>query len=198
MKSEKVKRERTEKKGKKQGAGKEKIAAVIAAVVIVVFLGGSVFIGLLGSGIAGGEKSRVSEKELEKARLSSESGEETDVQVLAMDKDIVISRSETAAPTADSTADAAASGGDYIFPNSDKEYLTDADVSGLSKEQLRIARNEIMARHGRIFDSQDLKDYFGSKSWYNGTISPSEFDANLSSRLSAVEIANIDMIKKYE
>lgn len=199
MKREKVQKEKAERlSGAKQGAGKEKIAAVIAAVVIVVFLGGSVFVGLVGSGIAGGEKGRVSEKELEEAGRYSESGEEGNIKVLALDKDIVISKAGPAAPASDNTTDTAASNGDYIFPNSDKEYLTDADVSGLSKEQLRIARNEIMARHGRIFDSQDLKDYFGSKSWYNGTISPSEFDANLNSRLSSVEIANIEMIKKYE
>ncbi len=198
MKSEKVKNEKVKReKDQKQGAGKERIAAVIAAIVIVVFLGGSVFAGLAGSGIAGKEKSRVSKKELEKAGISSDSEEESNIQVLALDKDIVISKDGTASDVSADTSDAS-SDGDYIFPNSDKEYLTDADVSGLSKDQLRIARNEIMARHGRIFDSQDLKDYFGSKSWYSGTISPSDFDANMNSRLSAVELANVEMIKKYE
>ena len=66
------------------------------------------------------------------------------------------------------TANAAA--GEYIFPNSDKEYLTDADVSGLSKADLRLARNEILARHGRIFNSADLKTYFEGKSWYSGDV----------------------------
>ena len=194
MKSEKVKKEKI----KNQGAGKDRIAAIIAAVVIVVFLGGSVFTGLIGSGVAGKEKSRVSKKELEKAGISTDYDEESDLQVLALDKDIVISKDGAAAQSSGDAANAEAGSGDYIFPNSDKEYLTDADVSGLSKEQLRIARNEIMARHGRIFDSQDLKDYFGSKSWYNGTISPSDFDANMNSRLNAVELANVEMIKKYE
>ena len=94
------------------------------------------------------------------------------------------------------TANAAA--GEYIFPNSDKEYLTDADVSSLSKENLRLARNEILARHGRIFNSADLKTYFESKSWYSGTVAPEEFDANMESRLNDAERANIEMIKKYE
>lgn len=88
--------------------------------------------------------------------------------------------------------------GEYIFPNSDKEYLTDADVSGLSKADLRLARNEILARHGRIFNSADLKTYFEGKSWYSGTVAPEEFDANMESRLNDAERANIEMIKKYE
>ena len=71
-------------------------------------------------------------------------------------------------------------------------------TSGISKDQLRIGRNEILARHGRRFNDQTLQQYFDSKSWYNGTISPDEFDANLDSRLNDVERANIEIIKKYE
>ena len=85
-----------------------------------------------------------------------------------------------------------------FFPNSSSVLLTDAEVSGISKDQLRIGRNEILARHGRRFNDQTLQQYFDSKSWYNGTISPDEFDANLDSRLNDVERANIEIIKKYE
>lgn len=37
------------------------------------------------------------------------------------------------------------------------------DLSGLSKSKLRIARNEIYARHHRKFDSADLQIYFDKK-----------------------------------
>lgn len=182
---------------KSKRADKDKIAAVIAAILIVIFLGGSVFIGLTGSGIAGDKKSLVSDEAIEKAGLLMNSNDsESSITVLALDEDITITQNGVSAQSAAKTG--TSSDSDYILPDSGTKYLTDADVSGLSKQDLKIARNEIMARHGRIFKSQDLKEHFESKSWYNGTIDPDSFDANINSYLSAVEFANIDMIKKYE
>lgn len=40
-----------------------------------------------------------------------------------------------------------------------------AESSEISSE-LRFFRNEIFARHGRTFNSNDLKNYFQSKTWY--------------------------------
>ena len=37
----------------------------------------------------------------------------------------------------------------------------------LTKSELRLARNSIYARHGRIFSSPDLRDYFDAKEWYD-------------------------------
>jgi hypothetical protein len=83
----------------------------------------------------------------------------------------------------------------YIIPDSSSRYLTASDVSGLSKSELRLARNEIYARHGRRFDDEELQAYFDSKSWYNGTIPASDFS---NSALSKLEKANVDLIKSYE
>ena len=83
----------------------------------------------------------------------------------------------------------------YILPDSSKRILADSEVSGLSKSELRLARNEIFARHGRMFDDQELQDYFNSKSWYRGTIRPEDFSESM---LSETEKANIETIKKYE
>ena len=84
---------------------------------------------------------------------------------------------------------------EYILPDSSQRVLADSEVSGLSKQELRLARNEIYARHGRRFDDQELQNYFNSKSWYSGTINPSDFSESL---LSSTEKNNIDTIKKYE
>lgn len=73
--------------------------------------------------------------------------------------------------------------------------LTDADFAGLTKADLRIARNEIYAAYGRIFTSQDLIDYFNSKSWYLGTVSPDRFSDSV---LTKVQKANIEKIKAFE
>ena len=83
----------------------------------------------------------------------------------------------------------------YILPDSSKRILADSEVSGLTKSELRLARNEIFARHGRMFDDQELQDYFNSKSWYRGTIRPEDFSESM---LSETEKANIETIKKYE
>lgn len=49
---------------------------------------------------------------------------------------------------------------EYILPYSNTRYLTDGDVAGLSKDEIRIAINEIYARHGRIFQTEDLNVFF--------------------------------------
>ena len=54
----------------KPSGSKEKIAAVIAAIIIVCCLGGSIFIGLSQGGILRKEKSSISKKELEEAQLA--------------------------------------------------------------------------------------------------------------------------------
>lgn len=84
---------------------------------------------------------------------------------------------------------------DYILPDSSTRRLTDEEVQGLSKEDLRIARNEIYARHGRKFDDMQLQSYFNSKSWYKGTIGPADFKESM---LSDIEKDNIQLIKKFE
>ncbi len=73
--------------------------------------------------------------------------------------------------------------------------LTDADCMGVSKEELRIARNEIYAAYGRMFTSQDLIDYFNSKPWYQGTIPSDQFDDSV---LTETQKANIRTIQSYE
>ena len=84
---------------------------------------------------------------------------------------------------------------DYILPQSSTEVLTEEDIEGLSAEELLLARNEIYARHGRKFSTPEIQAYFDSKSWYNGTISPEDFDASV---LNSTERANVSFIKSHE
>lgn len=84
---------------------------------------------------------------------------------------------------------------DYLLPDSNSRYLSDADLSGLTHEQLCFARNEIYARHGRIFKTPQISAYFNSKSWYHGTISPSSFNEGV---FNQYEKANIALIQNYE
>ncbi len=92
--------------------------------------------------------------------------------------------------------DTITSDAEYILPESDKEKLTRADLEGLTKEQLRLARNEIYARHGMIFGVSDLDNYFATQSWYKPTISFKDFDNKV--EMSIVEEQNIILIQQVE
>lgn len=98
-------------------------------------------------------------------------------------------------PSVNSGVSAQGSGG-YILPDSSSRQLTESDLLGLTSEQLRIARNEIYARHGRKFQDEELQAYFDSQPWYNGTIEPAQFDDM--SLLSQLERSNLEVIKKRE
>ncbi len=84
---------------------------------------------------------------------------------------------------------------DYILPQSSTRYLTRQDLAGLTKDQLRLARNEIYARHGRKFQTQEIQDYFNSKSWYTGTIEPKDFREEY---LNVYEKENLKLIQSLE
>ena len=97
------------------------------------------------------------------------------------------------------TAEVAESGNEidtseYILPYSDTRYLTEGDVAGLSEDEIRIALNEIYARHGRIFQSEDLNAHFSSKSWYEPKYSAEEFSAIESSIMNDYEKKNIEFL----
>lgn len=80
----------------------------------------------------------------------------------------------------------------YILATSDTVALTDADLQDLTAQELTYARNEIYARHGYVFESSELNDYFATKSWY--TADPS-YDGN---SLSALEQQNAEYIRNYQ
>ncbi len=101
---------------------------------------------------------------------------------------------ETGEETEVEAADAAGAA-DYVLPESSVRYLERADLENLTAEQLRIARNEIYARHGRLFDDEQLQEYFNGKEWYNGTISPADFSEDM---LNDFERENTYTITDYE
>lgn len=84
---------------------------------------------------------------------------------------------------------------DYILPESSEVYLSEEDLEGLTAEQCKIARNEIYARHGRLFSDEELQSYFDSCAWYDGYIEPEDFSEEL---LTEVELTNLQTISSYE
>jgi len=79
----------------------------------------------------------------------------------------------------------------FIFPDSDIRKLTSADLTYLSKEQLKIARNEIYARHGHIFQTKDMQAYFAKQPWYRE-------NPYFKGTLTDIETYNIELIKSTE
>jgi hypothetical protein len=70
--------------------------------------------------------------------------------------------------------------------------VTAADLVGLNSWQLDVARNEVYARHGRIFKRDDLRNYFNSLPWYHPDASYSD------GRLSAIERRNAEFMRTYQ
>lgn len=103
---------------------------------------------------------------------------------------------KSSASSTTSSAASASSTSAYILKNSDSAYLQKADVLPLSSTELMLARNEIYARHGRIFKDKAIRSYFLKRSWYHPLHEPEDFDKNV--KLNAFEKANIDLIVKQE
>jgi hypothetical protein len=79
---------------------------------------------------------------------------------------------------------------DFVLPDSSARRISRDELRGLSLDQLRIARNEIYARHGRFFRDPALAAHFSRFSWYK----PFAWDV----RLSATEQANVRTIQSME
>jgi hypothetical protein len=81
---------------------------------------------------------------------------------------------------------------DYVIADSDTRVITNADLVNLTPWQLKIARNEIYARHGREFAHKDMICYFGAKSWY--TVNPNYSSGDL----TTIDNQNVATILAYE
>ena len=92
----------------------------------------------------------------------------------------------------------AATPDDVILWGISSRYIDESELYNYSAGQLRLIRNEIFALHGRIFRSQDLRDYFSQKSWYVPTYDPDNFDANMFDYLNDYEAATLKVILNYE
>ena len=84
----------------------------------------------------------------------------------------------------------------YVFPDSDKKYLSEDEVRSVEVDRLALGRNEIFARHGYIFDDDTYKQYFESMPWYEGTVPADQFNAD--EVFNDFEKKNAELIKKVE
>ena len=80
--------------------------------------------------------------------------------------------------------------GPVVIADSSTRELTPADVAPLTKQQARLARNEIFARKGLRFKDPELREVFGRYAWYKPTSDVVE--------LSPIEKANVALLKSVE
>lgn len=87
------------------------------------------------------------------------------------------------------TADTRADG---RWPWASRRLLNPSMLVSWGKANLRLMRNEIYARHGYVFQAQDLRDYFSAQPWYR------PLDDNSQVELSQVETLNACLIRYLE
>ena len=76
-----------------------------------------------------------------------------------------------------------------LFEN---KLIAETMLRGLSLHELRLLRNEIYARHGRIFKTMWIQQYFGGQSWYDPKEDFKDED------ISGSDKTNIETIVAYE
>lgn len=81
------------------------------------------------------------------------------------------------------------------FDYSSTSYLTEADLYGLTKDEIQECINDIYARHGYIFKDSDIRAHYESMCWYHGTCSDMETAAR---SFNSVEKANVQLLVSYK
>lgn len=143
-------------------------------------------------------KMKEREEEEEKGRFKMNS-ERTDLKALEeteeeSEEDLMDEAGEQVETTTFSAPKAVKEGG-FMFPESDKKVIPNEILRSLTKEELRIARNEIYARHGRRFKNRAMRDYFEKMEWYAELEKRDEIPEE---ELNTIEMENINRIKKIE
>lgn len=111
------------------------------------------------------------------------------------------SQSSSSSGSSSSSSSSSGSGAwddSFMMYDIDSRYISADELSGWSSSDLAILRNEIFARHGRIFSTPSWAEYFSQKTWYVPTYDPSYFDSNMKSFLNDCEWANLQVILAVE
>lgn len=201
--SEKISNKNKNETEKKSGSGAMVYLLIGAAVLIIILIAIIVLLFIKGNQPAKQDditdKPVVTTEQTTETEMSTEQTDRKDVsgQQEASEKTSEVINKEDTTGNEDMGTDGAVGEeeAEYILPESASRLLTEADLENLTQEDLRIARYEIYARHGRKFLDEGLQEYFNGKSWYNGTIEPDDFKEDM---LSEIERTNEDTIVNYE
>ena len=84
---------------------------------------------------------------------------------------------------------------DYIIPDSAERYIDSSEIQNCSHDEIQLMINEIYARHGREFYSQDNKDHFSGREWYSPITGKT--DEEIVQEFNEYEKANVDLLSEY-
>ena len=82
-----------------------------------------------------------------------------------------------------------------LMPDSADLYLEVSDIEGYSRDEIQMLINEIYAKHGREFHTQENIDYFSAQDWYEPVVGKS--DEEIANEFNAYEKANVELLCKY-
>lgn len=88
---------------------------------------------------------------------------------------------------------------DLKYPDTGQRIIINSkldsnSIATLNSKELRLLRNEIFARRGYIFKSNDLQDYFCKYKWYKPEVSSEQIDK----KLFETDKLNIQLIQSIE
>lgn len=87
-------------------------------------------------------------------------------------------------------------GGEYLYP-SNTRYITRQELQNFSREEIAYIRNEMFARYGYTFVTQETRDYFNRQSWYHAdpSVNAETFGQK---NMNPIEQENLNTIIQYE
>ena len=167
--------------------GSKAVLIIVIVLVIVIALGGGGFLAwkyLL--------KDKFTNKDSSSGATTASDTASTPASTATTPPTSATSNSSDTATTASTSASKTAITDEYIIADSSTRSISRAELTSLTPWQLKVARNEIYARHGREFVHKDLQCYFATKAWYKVTPAFTETD------LSVTENQNIATVQDYE
>lgn len=147
------------------------------------------------------EKTEKTEATTDDAAKTDENADDasktTNVNVTVNNNGTAGTTTSTTTGTSTNTSTSSNSSG-YILPESSTRVYSVSELTsmGLSRSQLTLAKNEIYARHGRGFNTDWIRNYFQSQSWYTQTYTAEEGSNGRDAQvLNSVETQNVANLK---
>ena len=175
--------------------GKKKVIAVVLGIIDVLLVVALVSTFFITGSAEKSVKAKWNEKFKPNAPTYAEIDETEEYQSnkkISFDgKKITATGSTAEKNTADPKAE-------LVYPESDKALLTDEQINEKVKDKqtLRLAINEIYARHGYQFTAEEYTNHFNQFDWYKNM--PKEADMNkVSAGFSEIEKKNVEKLQAY-
>ena len=77
----------------------------------------------------------------------------------------------------------------------DMKYYTEEDFQNVPSAVIHLAKNEIYARRGYIFENKDISNYFMSCAWYQPVYKKADFDDSV---FNDYEIKNLELLASLD